>query len=261
MCRIWQAPPIANVSTAGDPQLLGRLLRLVRTKLVGAQPAEELVHVAEVARDEEHEVEPAVVEVREVEAGAEDPLARVARVADDGAAYDTDLHVGVEQREVDRRLGRRQGVAVLGVEMAVVPDLDVGDPPASLEIRAAEIGDARCAELVEPLERGLGRAQHRPHEMRPAARRGENVREEDALRDLDALLVGQLALPLDGDLVPRRHETGETLGRRVDEVLVAHGAAQVVRELDVDSLCVLAEERDPRGGVAFERAGQLKRRQ
>ena len=107
----------------------------------------------------------------------------------------------------------------------------------------------------------LGRAQHRPDEMRSAARRGEDVREEEALRDLDALLVGQLALALDRDLVPRRHETGIAFGRGVDEVLVAHGVAQVVGQLDVDRLRVLAEERDPRGGVGFKRACQLKRRQ
>ncbi len=145
--------------------------------------------------------------------------------------------------------------------MAVVPDLDVRDRSASLEIRPAEVGDARCAELVEALERGLGRAQHRPDEMRPAAGRSEDVGKKQALRDLDALLVGQLALPLDRDLVPRRHQTGEALRRGVHEVLVAHGEAQVVSQLDVDRLCVLAEERNPRGGVDLDRAGQLKRRQ
>src|SRR6476646_5594687 len=65
----------------GDPQLLGRLLRLVGKVLLAAQPAKQLVHVSEVARDEEEVVDAAVIEVREVETRAEDAPAGVARVA------------------------------------------------------------------------------------------------------------------------------------------------------------------------------------
>ena len=70
-------------------------------------------------------VEAAVVEVREVEARAEDAAAGVPRVADDRAADDADLDLGIEQREVDGDLGRRQRVAVLRIQVAVVSDLEV----------------------------------------------------------------------------------------------------------------------------------------
>ena len=149
-CRIWHAPPIANVSTAATQSFSVVSSGSSGPMLLGAEPSEELVHVAEIAGDEEHEVETTVVEVREVEPGAEYALARVARVGDDGAADDADLDLGVEQREVDRDLGGRERLAVLGVQVAVVPDLDVRDRAAPLEVRAAEIGDAGRAELVEP---------------------------------------------------------------------------------------------------------------
>ena len=43
--------------------------------------------------------------------------------------------------------------------------------PRRSTIRAAEVGDAGRAEVVETRERLLRRAQHRPHEVRAAARR------------------------------------------------------------------------------------------
>ena len=86
VCRIWQAPPIANVSTAATQSFSVVSSGSSGPVLLAAQPAEELVHVAEVARDEEQVVDAAVVEVREVEARAEDAPAGVARVADDRAA-------------------------------------------------------------------------------------------------------------------------------------------------------------------------------
>src|SRR5439155_24590555 len=105
------------------PQLLGRLLRLAGPVLLRGEAAEELVHVAEVAGDEEHEVEAAVIEVREVEARAEHAPPGMARVTDDGAADHTNLDFGVEQREVYGGLGCRQRYAVLGVQMPFVADL------------------------------------------------------------------------------------------------------------------------------------------
>ena len=50
-----------------EPELLRRLLRLVGAMLVAAQPAEELVDVAEIARDEKEVVDQPVVQVRQVE--------------------------------------------------------------------------------------------------------------------------------------------------------------------------------------------------
>ena len=216
--------------------------------LLGAQPPEELVHVAEVARDEEQEVEAPVVEVREVEARAEDAPAGVARVADDRTADHADLDLGVEQREIDRDLRRGQRLAVLGVQVPVVADLEVRRLPAALEVRPAEIGDAGRAELVETRERGLGRAEHRPDEMRAAPRRREHEREEEALRDLDALLLGERrARARLRRLRARRDEPREALGGGVDELLVPDRPAEVVGQRGVDRLGVGAQEAGARG--------------
>ena len=225
--------------------------------LLGAQPTEELVHVAEIARDEEEVVDASVVEVREVEARAEDAPAGVARVGDDRAADHAHLDLRVEQREVDGDLGRRQRVAVLRVQVPVVPDLEIRSTAAALEIGAAEIGDAGRAEVVEPREPFLRRSQHRPDEMRAAPRRGEHEREEQSLRSLDALLLGQGPRPLGRHLRACRHEAGEAFGRRVDKRLIAHRPAQIVGERGVDRLRVCAQER---GALGVERRLQLGRR-
>ena len=76
VCRSWHAPPIANVSTAAIHSFSVVSSGPSGRCSSGAQPAEELVHVAEVAGDEEHEVDPPVVEVGQVHARAEDPPAR-----------------------------------------------------------------------------------------------------------------------------------------------------------------------------------------
>ena len=225
-----------------DPELLRRLFGLPGPVLLRAQPPEELVHVAEVARDEEHEVEAAVVQVRQVEARAEDPPAGVARMADDCAADHPHLDLGIEERQVDGDLRRGERLAVLRVQVALIADLEIGRPPAPFEVRPSEVGDAGRTELVETGERRLGRAQHRPDEMRAAARRGEHEREENALRDLEALLLGQRPGSLTGHGAARGRQAGEALGRRVDELFVADRATQPVGQRVVDRLGVLAEE-------------------
>ncbi len=178
-------------------------------------------------------------------------------MADDRAADDADLDLGVEQRQVDRCLRGRERVAVLRVQVAVVPDLEVRRSPAALEVRPAEVGDAGGTEVVETRQCRLGRTQHRPDEMRAATRGREHEREEEALRDLDPLLVGQRARALGRDRGPGRHEAGEALGCRVDELLVADRAAQVVRQRSVDRVDVTAKE--PRA-LGVERGRENRRR-
>ena len=95
----WQPPPIAYVSAAAIHSFSPR---------GSLEPAEDLVHEPEVADREEQVGDLAAVEVREVQAGAEDAPAGVARVLDDAAAQHADLDLGVEQDEVDRRLQRAE---------------------------------------------------------------------------------------------------------------------------------------------------------
>ena len=163
----------------------------------------------------------AVVEARQVEPGPEDPPPRVPRVVELPAAQHADLDLGVEQHEVDGGLERRERGVVLGVEMARVAQLDEAGAPAALDRGAAEVDPAGRRELLAALERRLRGAQRGPHEVRARPRRGEDVREQQALRDLRAVLVALAALRLGGHRLPGRREAGIALGGGVDEVLGA----------------------------------------
>ena len=85
------------------------------------------------------------------------------------------------------------------------------------------------------------------HEVEARARVCEDVRDEDPLADLEALLVllQQLALGFDGGSA--RKLLGKPLGRGVDEVGHARLLAVAVGELAVDGVHVAAEVLDPRG--------------
>ena len=91
----WQPPPIANVSAAAIHSF---------STSGCAEAAEDLVHEAEVADREEQVGDLAAVEVREVQAGAEDAPAGVARVLDDAAAqHARSRSASSSSSEVDRR--------------------------------------------------------------------------------------------------------------------------------------------------------------
>ena len=202
----------------GDPQLLARV---VGRALGVGEAAEDLVHEAEVAHGEEQVGDLAAVEVREVQAGAEDAPAGVARVLDDAAPQHRDLDLGVEQREVDRGLQRAGRRVVLGVEVARVAQLDGADLAGAGDRRRAEVDVAGARQLVEVLERELGRAQHRVDQVTAGLGVGEDVAEQLALGDLVAVLVLLQALALGVDDEPARRQAGDALGGRVDEVVGA----------------------------------------
>ena len=184
----------------------------------------------------------AAVEVGEVDARAEDPPPRVARVLDDAAAEDADLDLRVEQREVDRDLGRAERRVVLGVEVARVAQLEHPRPPLAAQRSGPEVGDAAGAEVVEALERLRGRAQHRPHEVRARGGRGEHVREQQALRDLEPLLVGERPRVLGLQRLARRHQPGHALRRTRQQRLEPQRPAAAVGQLVVERVGVDAQE-------------------
>ena len=74
----------------------------------------------------------------------------------------------------------------------------------------AEVDLAGAREVVEPVERELRRAQHHVDQVAAGARGGEHVGEEQALRDLDALLVRLRAVALALDLA----RVGASPGKR-----------------------------------------------
>ena len=213
----WQPPPIANVSAAAIHSF---------STSGCAQPAEHLVDETEVSHGEEQVGDLAAVEMREVQAGAEDPLAGVARVLDDAAAQDADLDRRVEQDEVDRRFERAGGGVVLGVEVARVAQLDGADVAGSRDGRGPEIDAARSASnSAWCSSASFGRAQHHVDQVTAGLRVGEDVAEQLALRDLVAVLVLLQPLALVVDDQPPRRQPGDALGGGVDELVGAQAAA------------------------------------
>ena len=106
------------------------------------QPAIELVDVAEVALEIPEERNPAVIEVREIDAGAEHVAVLVFRMLDRHAAQHRDLDLRIEQREIDAGFHAVERGLVLGIE----------------EARIAERQDRR---LAAPLDRGAGQVRWR----------------------------------------------------------------------------------------------------
>src|SRR5207244_2566126 len=76
--------------------------------------------------------DPPVVEVRQVDAGVEDPAAGVLGVIDEGPADHPHLDVRVEQHQVDPHFQRGRRAVVLGVEKPSVAQLHVADRAPAL---------------------------------------------------------------------------------------------------------------------------------
>ena len=167
----WQPPPIANVSAAAIHSF--SIVSSGARSRVG-EAAQHLVHQPEVAHREEQVGDLAAVEVREVQPGAEDPPAGVARVLDDAAAQHRDLDLLVEQREVDRGLQRAGRGVVLGVEVARVAQLDRADLAVADDRRGAEIDVAGALQLLDGARARArsGAASRRSGGGRPRGRRG-----------------------------------------------------------------------------------------
>ena len=107
---------------------------------------EDLVDEPEVADREEQVGDLAAVEVGEVQAGAEDPAAGVARVLDDAAAQHADLDLVVEQQRgrspppAARCVVSSSALRWRGLRSSTMPTV-----PRALDVRLAEVDRARRA--------------------------------------------------------------------------------------------------------------------
>ena len=210
-CSSWQAPPIANLSTAAIHSFSIGPVRAWPTAAV------ELVDIAEVADQVEEEVDLAVVEVGEVDARAEYALAGVAGVVDRRrrASRPTSI-AGSSRIRSTAPLGRAERGAVLGVEVAGVAQLEDPRPAAAGDADRAEVDDAGRAEAAPAARAPRASAASIASTQvpaRPAARRARSA-EQQALGQLDALLVGELALALGVHLGARRGQAGNARRRR-----------------------------------------------
>ena len=117
------------------------------------------------------------------------------------------------------------GRVVLGVEEALVGEQQHRRLAVALDLGGAEIEPAVAPELGQRLGRFLARQQHGVAEMQAALRIGQELVAQDALVDLDAVLVGLLQLGLGGDLGLGRRQARHEVGRVVDQPLDAHELA------------------------------------
>src|SRR5579863_5714804 len=86
------------------------------------------------------------------------------------------------------------------------------------------------------------RQQHGVAEMRAAGGMREDARKQDALVDLEALLVALQQLALDNDLLDARNQPRQKLRRRVDETLGAHESAHLLSNRAIERLHMSGKE-------------------
>src|SRR5205814_4083169 len=111
------------------------------------------VDEAEVAQDVPEVADLSLVEVREVDAGAEEPLAGVAWMLDFAAAQHADFALRIEQRDIDRSLERPQRRLVFRIQEPRVLHRHDGGLTHALDARAAQIELAGALELRRALAR------------------------------------------------------------------------------------------------------------
>ncbi len=138
----------------GDPRLLDRLsAELVGRRVVQREPAIDLVHPAEVALEIPDEGDAPVIEVREVDAGAEHPAAPVFGMLDHRPAHHRDLAGAIEQREIDADLRAGQRRLILGIEKARIVLGHHGGLAVAVHRRAFELHPALALELRQQGQR------------------------------------------------------------------------------------------------------------
>ena len=132
----------------------------------------------------------------EIDARAKNALAAIFLVVHRDAAHDGDLGRSIERRNIDGDLGLGEGRVVLGIEKARIDHVEMDGLAASREARCAEVERAACGEFGGKRGAFRARQQHGVAEMLADARAREHVRKEQALVDLNAVLVAAADAPL-----------------------------------------------------------------
>ena len=170
-----------------DPELLDAVD--FRRDVGPRQPAVELVDEAEVANDVPEVADLSLVEVRQVDAGAEEAFSGVARMRDLAAAQHADLGPRVEERDVDGDLERLERRLVLGIQEAGIVHCHHHSASLALHACAREIEPAPPLEFGEARSRMRMRQQHRVAKMAARHGIGEHGGKEEPLVDFEAALV------------------------------------------------------------------------
>ena len=240
----WQWPPMAKASTAAIHGFsMPRPCDVVGQRLRRRDAAEELVDVADVARDEPDERDLAAIEMGEVDAGAEDVAVAIFRMLDLAAAEHGDVARAVEDGDVDGNLRPREGRVVLGVEEARVGRGEVHRLALPLEPGRTEIEHAvvrRTREAASALSgRGKSMAWQR---CEPACSLASTWARKMPWSISTPSLSRWSSAASAATSSRRRREAGNGRGRGVDQVLDPDEAGPPGGELVIDRLGMGGEE-------------------
>src|SRR3989442_6075340 len=214
-----------------DPGFLPRCPGdVVRRRVRARETPIDLVDDPQVALQVPDERHLALVQMREVDAAAEHaaPLILAARYG--VPAQHADLRLRIEDRQIDRDLGRVHGARVLGGQMARVLLDHVRGLAFAEDFRRAEIDAPILSQLRKPLGGSPAGQPPRVAKVAPGGRIRGHRGAEEALIDLQSFLVALQERGLGRDLRARRSEPGHERGRIVYELLDANESRALLRE-------------------------------
>ena len=196
-----------------------------------------------------------MIEVRQVDAGREQAAAAIFRVLDRIAAQHGDVGSRIERGDIDRDFETVERGLVLGIEKARIAHGDERRLAAALERRAVERERAAFGEAAALLQRFRPRQQHGVAEMHAARRMREDMRQQQALIDLDAVLVALLQAVLARQLRRRRHQARHHRRGIADQMLDAHEFREIIGQAAIDRFGMGGEKFFARRAVALEDRG------
>ncbi len=166
----------------------------------------------------------------------------VFRVIHHAAAQHADFAQRIEDGDVGGGFGVIERVVVLGIEKARIVDGDDRGLALPLDARGTEVDDAFADEFRHALDRFHLRPQHACAKMHAALAQRQHLRQENALIDLDAIL---LALHRDAfglDLPLRWRQPRHQFRRLIDEVVDPQEFFQPVGQLAIDGAGMRGEK-------------------
>ncbi len=196
------------------------------------------------------------MQLAQVDPGAEDPSPPVARVGHHPAAEDADAGPVVQQDQVDGRLQVVDQPVVLGVQAVLVVDRQMRGAVAQFDEDRAQVEPVLAAERVLQVQGPGGRSEHRVHQMPAGVGGGQQTAEEDALVDLQALLLRLRPGLLNGHQLRAGDQPREALGSGVGEPVQAQWEPAAVGEDVVDLLGVVVHQRVARPAAGLDGLGR-----
>src|SRR6516165_9050179 len=208
-----------------------------------ATPRRNLVHEAKLALEEPDEWNLAAIEMREIDAAAEDATSRVFGVVHRPPAQHCDVTLRIEDCHIDTNLHSADRGLVLGIEEARVGHDEMDGAAVALEANRAEIKRTVRRQLGERLLGLRSRQQHRVAEMPPRLIMREDVRDQNALVDLEAVLVALEHVLFRRDLCALGHKPRKRIGSSKQEFFHPHEASHAMGDGAVDRARMRARNR------------------